>query len=113
LAYLTHETEILAEGHDDRKIIKKPPRLCNGLLVAFSKFAEGPFLFFESLHDGVGGIAALESRGEWMFSEVYSRLLFILLQSRLKFGFEDRGFRGGGHHRRKWSTKRSPSAPRG
>jgi hypothetical protein len=57
---------------------------CHEFVVASSEFSEGPRLLLKNLSDGINRIAAFELDGERMFSEVHPRLLFILLQCRLK-----------------------------
>src|SRR5258708_7866511 len=87
LACSTYETDSLAENHGGGKFMENldcTPNRCHDLVVASSEFAEGPRLLLKNLSDGIDRFAALELDGERMFNKVHPRLLFILLQSRLK-----------------------------
>ena len=73
------------------------PKQCCNPIVASSEFTEGLRLLLKDFSDGLNRAAALELDCKWMLEEVDPRLVFVLIQSRLKEGFEDRGLREGSH----------------
>ena len=49
-----------------------------------AEVAEGLCLLTKNGGNGLYGVAVLELLGEWMFSQCYARLLFIVLQNGLE-----------------------------
>ena len=86
-SYPTYETGSFVDNHEARKFMENlncTPKRFQDLVVTSSEFAEGMRLLLENLSDGINRIAALKSDSERMSNKVYPRLLFILVQSRLK-----------------------------
>ena len=85
---ITYKTNTVTGNHGGRrnpiKDFNRVLKRCDELIVASSEITEGLCLLLNSLSDGLHGVAALELVGKWMLDEIDIRLLFILLQSRLK-----------------------------